>query len=114
MRKIFKVDTAILRGGPTINAVFRNWCLIDEVNVQLLPCSGLEEDSVGIFGKKKSENFRGGAFKEYDLIGLKKTEGGSILLNYKKIPYEIKQTSSVVYLNEKTALNKSSSLSIEN
>lgn len=103
MRKIFKVDTAILRGGPTINGVFRSWGLVDEVNVQLLPCSGSEKDSVGIFGKGKIE--------EYDLIGLKKTEGGSILLNYKKIPYEIKETISVVCLNEKTALNKSVSLS---
>ena len=106
MRKIFKVDTAILRGGPTINGVFRNWGLVDEVNVQLLPCSGSEKDSVGIFGK--------GNFEEYDLIGFKKTEGGSILLNYKKIPYEIKKTISVVCLNEKTALNKNVSLSIEN
>lgn len=106
MRKIFKVDTAILRGGPTINGVFRSWGLVDEVNVQLLPCSGSEKDSVGIFGKGKIE--------EYDLIGLKKTEGGSILLNYKKIPYEIKETISVVCLNEKTALNKSVSLSATN
>ena len=105
MRKIFKVDTAILRGGPTINGVFRNWGLVDEVNVQLLPCSGSEKDSVGIFGK--------GNIEEYDLIGFKKTEGGSILLNYKKIPYEIKKTISVVCLNEKTALNKNVSLAIE-
>lgn len=76
--------------------------MVDEVNVQLLPCSGSEKDSVGIFGK--------GNIEEYDLIGFKKTEGGSILLNYKKIPYEIKKTISVVCLNEKTALNKNVSL----
>ena len=76
MKKIFNVDAVILGGGPTINGLFYDRDLVDEVNILLFPCSGSGDDSIGIFGK--------GKFVEFDLIGFKKFEGGSVLLKYKK------------------------------
>jgi len=76
MKKLLNVDTVILGGGPTINGLFYDRDLVDEVNILLFPCSGSGDDSVGIFGK--------GKFVEFDLIGFKKFEGGSVLLKYKK------------------------------
>ena len=76
MKKIYNVDAVILGGGPTINGLFYDRDLVDEVNIVLFPCSGSGDDSIGIFGK--------GKFVEYDLIGFKKFEGGSILLKYRK------------------------------
>ena len=76
MKKLFNVDTVILGGGPTINGLFYDRDLVDEVNILLFPCSGSGDDNVGIFGK--------GKFVEFDLIGFKKFEGGSVLLKYKK------------------------------
>lgn len=76
MKELYNVDTVILGGGPTINGLFYDRDLVDEVNIVLFPCSGSGDDNIGIFGK--------GKFVEFDLIGLKKFEGGSVLLKYKK------------------------------
>ena len=76
MKKIYNVDAVILGGGPTINGLFYERDLVDEVNILLFPCSGSGDDSIGIFGK--------GKFVEFDLIGLKKFAGGCVLLKYKK------------------------------
>ena len=66
MKKIFNVETVILRGGPTVNGLFYERDLVDEVNLVIFPCSGSGDDSVGIFGKRK--------FIEFDLIGLKNSK----------------------------------------
>ena len=76
MKKIFNVNKVILGGGPTINGIFYGKDLVDQVNIVLFPCSGSGNDNIGIFGK--------GKFVEFDLIGFKKFEGGSLLLEYKK------------------------------
>ena len=76
MKRLFNVETVIIGGGPTLNSLFFERDLFDEVNIILFPCSGSGDNNVGIFGK--------GKFKEFDLIGFKKYEGGSILLKYKK------------------------------
>ena len=76
MKTIFKADQVILGGGPTINGIFYEKDLVDEVNIVLFPCSGSGDDNIGIFGK--------GKFVEFDLIGFKKFEGGSVLLKYRK------------------------------
>ena len=76
MKSIFKINKVILGGGPTINGIFYDKDLVDEVNIVLFPCSGSGDDNIGIFGK--------GKFVEFDLIDVKKFEGGSVLLKYKK------------------------------
>ena len=76
MKTIFKADQVILGGGPTINGIFYEKDLVDEVNIVLFTCSGSGDDNIGIFGK--------GKFVEFDLIGFKKFEGGSVLLKYRK------------------------------
>ena len=76
MKKIFKVNSAILGGGPTINGIFYDKNLVNEVNIVLFPCSGSGDDNIGILGK--------GKFVEFDLFDLKKFDGGSVLLKYRK------------------------------
>ena len=76
MKKIFKINTVILGGGPTINGIFYEKDLVDEVNIVIFPCSGSGDENIGILGK--------GKFVEFDLLDLKKFEGGSILLKYRK------------------------------
>ena len=76
MKSKFKINKVILGGGPTINGIFYDKDLVDEVNIVLFPCSGSGDDNIGIFGK--------GKFVEFDLIDVKKFEGGSVLLKYKK------------------------------
>ena len=76
MKTVFKAKQVILGGGPTINGIFYGKDLVDEVNIVLFPCSGSGDDNIGIFGK--------GKFVEFDLIDLKKFEGGSVLLKYRK------------------------------
>ena len=76
MKQKYNVESVILGGGPTINGLFYDRDLVDEVNIVIFPCSGSGDDNVGIFGK--------GKFIEFDLIGFKKFDGGSILLKYKK------------------------------
>jgi len=76
MKKIFKVNSAILGGGPTINGIFYDKDLVDEVNILLFPCSGSGDDNIGILGK--------GKFVEFSLLDVKKFDGGSVLLKYRK------------------------------
>ena len=76
IKKIFKINSVILGGGPTINGIFYEKDLVDQVNIVLFPCSGSGDNNIGILGK--------GKFVEFDLIDVKKFEGGSILLKYKK------------------------------
>ena len=76
MKTLFGVKTVILGGGPTINDIFYNKNLFDEVNILLFPCSGSGDDSIGILGK--------GKFVEFDLLDVKKFESGSVLLKYRK------------------------------
>jgi len=72
MKRLFNVETVIIGGGPTLNSLFFERDLFDEVNIILFPCSGSGDNNVGIFGK--------GKFKEFDLIGFKKYEGGRSLV----------------------------------
>ena len=76
MKTLFKVETVILGGGPTINEQFYQRDLFDEVNLLLMPCSGSGEDRTGIFGN--------GKFVEFDLVDVKRIEGGNLFLKYKK------------------------------
>ena len=76
MKTLFGVKTVILGGGPTINSIFYNKNLFDEVNILLFPCSGSGDDNIGILGK--------GKFVEFDLLDVKKFESGSVLLKYRK------------------------------
>ena len=76
MKTLFGVKTVILGGGPTINGIFYNKNLFDEVNILLFPCSGSGDDNIGILGK--------GKFVEFDLLDVKKFESGSVLLKYRK------------------------------
>ena len=77
MKKLFNVNTVILGGGPTINGIFFEKNLCDEVYIVLIPCTGDNDCDKGIFGN-------GGKFVEFHLIDFKKFEGGSVLLKYKR------------------------------
>ena len=77
MKNLFNVNTVILGGGPTINGIFFEKNLCDEVNLFIIPCSGDNECDQGIFGK-------GGKFVEFDLIDIKKFDKGIVLLKYKR------------------------------
>ena len=76
MKKLLNVNCAILGGGPTINGLFYERDLVDEVNLVLCNCTG-DNENEGIFGYKTK-------FVEFDLLDVKKFEGGSVLLKYKK------------------------------
>ena len=76
MKKIFNIKNVILGGGPTINGIFYDKDLVDEVNILLFPCSGSGDDNIGILGK--------GKFVEFSLLNVKKFDGGSVLLKYRK------------------------------
>ncbi len=76
MKKLLNVNCVILGGGPTINGLFFERDLVDEVNLVICNCTG-DNENEGIFGNKTK-------FVEFDLLDVKQFEGGSVLLKYRK------------------------------